>query len=375
MSSPASARPTPLNAVHVALGARLTDFAGWNMPLKYTSELAEHQAVRTTVGLFDLSHMGEIRVSGPQAGAALDHALVGRLSAIKPGRAKYSLLCDANGGILDDLVTYKITDDEFLVIANASNTGVVLAALTDRVLTFDASVTDETEQTALIAVQGPAAQAVIQSLADDPDNPDARDAVAALRYYACMPARIAGLDVLLARTGYTGEDGFEVYVAADDAVTLWSALSTATEAAGGRAAGLACRDTLRLEAGMPLYGNELSLETDPYAARLGRVVQLDKAFVGQEALALAAQDQPARLLTGLTGEGRRAARAGNVVLNAAGEPVGVITSGALSPTLGRPIALAYVDRDEAVEGASLQVDVRGTLLPFTVSPYPFYKRS
>ncbi|GLY28226.1 aminomethyltransferase [Kineosporia sp. NBRC 101731] len=361
--------------MHVALGARLTDFAGWNMPLKYTSELAEHQAVRTTVGLFDLSHMGEIRVSGPQAGAALDHALVGRLSAIKPGRAKYSLLCDANGGILDDLVTYKITDDEFLVIANASNTGVVLAALTDRVLTFDASVTDETEQTALIAVQGPAAQAVIQSLADDPDNPDARDAVAALRYYACMPARIAGLDVLLARTGYTGEDGFEVYVAADDAVTLWSALSTATEAAGGRAAGLACRDTLRLEAGMPLYGNELSLETDPYAARLGRVVQLDKAFVGQEALALAAQDQPARLLTGLTGEGRRAARAGNVVLNAAGEPVGVITSGALSPTLGRPIALAYVDRDEAVEGASLQVDVRGTLLPFTVSPYPFYKRS
>ncbi|GAA3592901.1 glycine cleavage system aminomethyltransferase GcvT [Kineosporia mesophila] len=356
----------------MALGARLTDFAGWNMPLKYTSELAEHQAVRTTVGLFDLSHMGEIRVSGPQAGAALDHALVGRLSAIKPGRAKYSLLCDANGGILDDLVTYKIADDEFLVIANASNTGVVLAALTDRVLDFDATVTDETGQTALIAAQGPASQAVIQSLADDQD---ARDAVAALRYYACMPARIAGLDVLLARTGYTGEDGFEVYVAADDAVRLWNALYPATEAAGGRAAGLACRDTLRLEAGMPLYGNELSLETDPYAARLGRVVQLDKTFVGQEALALAAQDQPARLLTGLTGEGRRAARAGNVVLNSAGEPVGVITSGALSPTLGRPIALAYVDRDEAVEAASLQVDVRGTLLPFTVSPYPFYKRS
>ncbi len=365
--SQARSLATPLLDVHTGLGARLTDFAGWRMPLKYTSELAEHQAVRTTAGLFDLSHMGEIRVRGPQAAAVLDHALVGKLSAIAVGRAKYSLLCDENGGILDDLVTYRLAEDEYLVIANASNTGVVAEALAERVRPFDAEIVDETAQTALIAVQGPASTAIVEGLLGA--------SVSALRYYACMPARLAGLDVLLARTGYTGEDGFEVYVAADQASVLWQALYAATEAAGGRAAGLACRDTLRLEAGMPLYGNELGLETDPYAAGLGRVVQLGKSFVGQEALSQAASTQPARVLTGLSGQGRRAARAGNPVLNAAGEPIGVITSGALSPTLGRPIALAYVDREEAVEGRALSVDVRGTLLPFDVTPYPFYRRS
>ncbi|GLY15573.1 glycine cleavage system aminomethyltransferase GcvT [Kineosporia rhizophila] len=365
-------RSTPLHEVHAAAGARLTDFAGWLMPLKYSSELAEHEAVRTTAGLFDLSHMGEIRLQGPEAGAALDHALVGKLSAIAPGRAKYSLLCDENGGILDDLVTYRLADDEFLVIANASNTATVLEALTTRVGGFDTRITDETEQTALIAVQGPASQAIVQALvATDAE----REAVAALRYYACMPAQLAGLSVLLARTGYTGEDGFEVYVAADQAVTLWQALQPGLEAAGGRLAGLACRDTLRLEAGMPLYGNELSLQTTPYAAGLGRVAQLGKPFVGQEALARLAEEPPARVLTGLAGSGRRAARAGNTVLDAEGRPVGVITSGALSPTLGRPIALAYVDREEALAGRGLQVDVRGTHLAFEVVPYPFYKRS
>ncbi|MBT0769376.1 glycine cleavage system aminomethyltransferase GcvT [Kineosporia sp. J2-2] len=373
MSSPdLPARHTPLHEVHQALGARLTDFAGWRMPLKYSSELAEHQAVRTSAGLFDLSHMGEIRVRGPQAGALLDHALVGKLSAISPGRAKYSLICDENGGILDDLVTYRLAEDEFLVIANASNVAVVLAALTERAAGFEATVTDETEQTALIAVQGPASSSIIEALLGTDDD---RAALSGLRYYGCRPARVAGLDVLLARTGYTGEDGFELYVTADDAVKLWQALETGVQAAGGRPAGLACRDTLRLEAGMPLYGNELSIDTDPYAAGLGRVVQLGKDFVGQDALALAAQDQPARVLTGLTGEGRRAARAGNVVLNSAGTPVGVITSGALSPTLGRPIALAYVDREEAGEGTALHVDVRGTLLPFAVTPFPFYRRA
>ncbi|GAB3247829.1 glycine cleavage system aminomethyltransferase GcvT [Kineosporia babensis] len=372
MSTP---RPTPLHDVHSAHGARLTDFAGWHMPLKYTSELAEHEAVRTTAGLFDLSHMGEIRLYGPQAGAALDHALVGRLSAIAVGRAKYSLLCDESGGILDDLVTYRLDEDEYLVIANASNTAVVLEALTARVQDFDVEITDETAQTALLAVQGPASQAIVQQLVGTDEE---RAAIAGLRYYACMPAQLAGLTVLLARTGYTGEDGFEVYIGADQAVPLWQALQSATEAAGGRLAGLACRDTLRLEAGMPLYGNELSLQTTPYAAGLGRVVQLGKPFVGQEALAQAAEKTPERVLTGLTGTGRRAARAGHPVLNAAGQTVGVITSGALSPTLGHPIALAYIDPaaiDPTGEGQSLQVDVRGTLLPFDVTPYPFYKRS
>lgn len=358
---------TPLLDEHVGLGATFTDFAGWQMPLKYDSELAEHRAVRGSAGLFDLSHMGEIAVTGPGSAAALDYALVGELSKAAVGRAKYSLLCNPDGGVLDDLVVYRLAEDRYLVVANAANAPTVAAELTERAAKFDADVRDQSADTALIAVQGPAAQQIVTELLHEADAAQ----MAALKYYAATDARVAGLDALVARTGYTGEDGFELYVPNADAVALWRSLLEATGKHGGGPAGLACRDTLRLEAGMALYGHELTLHTDPYQAGLGRVVRLGKDFVGRDALA---ERTPDRVLVGLRGAGRRAARADYQVFDG-GEPVGVITSGALSPTLGYPIALAYVDAAHQQPGTELTVDIRGRKEPYTVTPTPFYRRN
>ncbi|GAA5146024.1 glycine cleavage system aminomethyltransferase GcvT [Pseudonocardia eucalypti] len=361
---------TPLLDEHVGLGATFTDFAGWQMPLKYDSELAEHRAVRGGAGLFDLSHMGEIAVTGPGAAAALDYALVGELSKTAVGRAKYSLLCNSDGGVLDDLVVYRLAEDRYLVVANAANAPTVAAELTGRAAKFDADVRDQSADTALIAVQGPAAQRIVTSLAPGADAEE----VAALKYYAATEARVAGLGALVARTGYTGEDGFELYVPNADAVTLWRSLLEATGKHGGGPAGLACRDTLRLEAGMALYGHELTVHTDPYQAGLGRVVRLGKDFVGRDALAARADRPLERVLVGLRGAGRRAARADYPVL-AGDTPVGVVTSGALSPTLGHPIALAYVDGAHQEPGTELTVDIRGRQEPYTVVKPPFYRRN
>ena len=362
---------SPLLDAHVALGASFTDFAGWRMPLKYSSDLAEHHAVRTNVGLFDLSHMGEIDVSGPDAAALLDFALVGELSKVAVGKAKYSLICNTDGGVIDDLVAYRLADDQFLVVANAANYPVVYRELQERADGYDVTVTDQSADTALIAVQGPRSQDVMSTLVPAEQVP----VVAELKYYASTPAVVAGIEVLLARTGYTGEDGFELYVPNEHAPALWEALLQAAGDVGGGPCGLACRDTLRLEAGMALYGHELTLETSPFEAGLGRVVRLNKEFVGREALQ-AMSDQPvARTLVGLRGEGRRAARAEYAVCDASGEAVvGVVTSGALSPTLGYPVALAYVDSSLAEPGTELTVDVRGSKEPFTVTAIPFYRR-
>lgn len=362
---------TPLFAQHQALGASFTDFAGWQMPLKYTSELAEHHAVRTTAGLFDLSHMGEIDVSGPGAAALMDYALVGELSKVPVGKAKYSLLCNAEGGVIDDLVVYRLGDDHFLVVANAANYPAVRREISSRAAGFDVTVVDLSAKTALIAVQGPAAQDAVSSLVPA----DQRQLVADLKYYACTPAVVAGIDVLLARTGYTGEDGFELYVPGEQSPALWNALLDAVTERGGTAAGLACRDTLRLEAGMALYGHELTLQTSPYEAGLGKVVRLDKDFVGRAALQTLSETPLRRVLVGLRGEGRRAARADYPVYAAGGDAiVGVVTSGALSPTLGYPIALAYVDAALAEPGTELTVDIRGRREPFVVTAPQFYRR-
>ena len=368
----ATKTPTsPLLDEHTGLAAHFTDFAGWQMPLKYDSELAEHHAVRNAAGLFDLSHMGEISVSGPAAGAMLDYALAGELSKIGVGKAKYSLLCSAEGGVIDDLVVYRLTDDQFLVVANAANAPTVFRELVTRADGFAVSVEDQSYQTALIAVQGPLAQSIVQSLVSVPNA----ESVAELKYYAVSRSVVAGIDVLLARTGYTGEDGFELYVPNAQSVQLWRALLAATTSRGGVPAGLACRDTLRLEAGMALYGHELNLGTNPYEAGLGRVVRLNKNFVGHDALQGFSEQDAQCKLVGLQGAGRRAARAGYTVLDAAGEfAVGNITSGALSPTLGYPIALAYVDVEFSDAGTELTVDIRGKRESFVVTPSPFYRR-
>ncbi|MEU0506461.1 glycine cleavage system aminomethyltransferase GcvT [Nocardia sp. NPDC005998] len=372
VSSVSTSPVSPLLEEHADLEASFTDFAGWQMPLKYGSELSEHRAVRSTAGLFDLSHMGEIVITGPAAGALLDYALVGELSKIGIGRAKYSLLCNADGGVIDDLVVYRLADEHFLVVANASNAPTVTRELVSRAEGFDAEVDDQSAQTALIAVQGPAAQDIVQALV-----PDEQVAVVTeLKYYAVTPASVAGIDVLLARTGYTGEDGFELYVPNEQAVRLWRALLDATADRGGVPAGLACRDTLRLEAGMALYGHELTLDTNPYEAGLGKVVRLGKEFVGRDALQELSERPIERVLVGLKGTSRRAARADYTVYDAAGgTAVGVVTSGALSPTLGYPVALAFVDAALQESGTELTVDVRGKKEPFVVTPSPFYRRS
>lgn len=370
-----SPRLTALDALHRALGATMTDFAGWDMPLRYGSEREEHLAVRTKAGLFDLSHMGEITVSGPQAGELLDHALVGFISALGVLRARYTMICREDGGILDDLIVYRTAENEYMVVANASNAQVVLDALTERAAGFDAVVRDDRDAYSLLAVQGPEANAILSSVTDA-DLPG-------LKYYALLPATVADKQVWLARTGYTGEDGFEIFCAPADAEHLWHALTEAGAPHGLVPAGLSCRDTLRLEAGMPLYGHELDTSLTPFDAGLGRVVRFDKTtnggdFVGRKALeAAAAQAEvnPPRKLVGLVSEGRRVPRAEYAVVDAEGNPIGRITSGAPSPTLGKPIAIAYLDAAFAAPGTAVAVDVRGKHEPVEVVALPFYKRA
>ena len=369
-------RRTPLADVHERLGATMTDFAGWQMPLRYHSEIAEHKAVRTAAGLFDLSHMGELMVSGEHAAEALDYALVSEISAIRPGRAKYTMITDAGGGVIDDLIVYRLGDHDFLVVANASNTPAVAMELTERARGHSATVSDRTDDYALIAIQGPKSPAILGTLTGTD--------LATVRYYASYPALVAGQDVLMARTGYTGEDGFEIFADPARAAALWDALSEAGQEHGLIPAGLAARDSLRLEAGMPLYGNELSLDVTPYDAGLCRLVKLDKAsdFVGRSALAERAAEPPRHVLAGLIGLTRRVPRHGYQVLWD-GKPSGSITSGAHSPTLGKPIAMAYLTaeasdaaRQAAAEGAAaeLWIDIRGSAEPAALVPLPFYKR-
>ncbi|GGW98272.1 glycine cleavage system aminomethyltransferase GcvT [Streptomyces chryseus] len=364
-------RHTALDATHRALGATMTDFAGWDMPLRYASERDEHNAVRTRAGLFDLSHMGEITVTGPQAVDALDYALVGNIGTIGLGRARYTMICQEDGGIVDDLIVYRLGETEYMVVANAGNAQIVLDAITERAAGFDAVVRDDRDAYALIAVQGPESPGILKSVTDaDLDG---------LKYYAGLPGTVAGVPALIARTGYTGEDGFELFVAPADAEKLWQALTEAGKDAGLVPAGLSCRDTLRLEAGMPLYGHELTTALTPFDAGLGRVVKFEKEgdFVGRAALEAAAEraeSAPPRKLVGLIAEGRRVPRAGFPVV-AGGEVIGGVTSGAPSPTLGRPIAMAYVDAAHAAPGASgVGVDIRGTHEPYEVVALPFYKR-
>ena len=373
-AQPAGGQPrsTPLRAVHERLGATMTEFAGWLMPLRYGSELAEHRAVRSAAGLFDLSHMGEISVSGPGAAAALDYALTGQPSALKPGRARYTMICAPDGGVLDDLIVYRLADTEFLVVANAANTAVVATTLRERAAGHEAQVDDRTDDYALIAIQGPHAARILAPLTGI--------GLDQVRYYAGQRAVVAGQDVLLARTGYTGEDGFELFTSPGDAEPLWLALTAAGEADGLVPAGLAARDTLRLEAGMPLYGNELGREMTPFDAGLGRVVVLDKPgdFVGRAALAERAQAAPQRVLVGLTVGSRRVPRHGYPVLWD-GQPHGTVTSGAPSPTLGVPIAMAYLDAGPAQLAAEdadarLAVDIRGRAEPARLTGLPFYHR-
>jgi aminomethyltransferase len=358
---------TPLHARHVELGARMVPFAGWEMPVQYASIIEEHRTVRSAVGLFDLSHMGEVLVAGPEALAFTRYAVVSDPGTLEPGQAQYSMLCEEAGGIIDDLIVYR-TDDGYLIVCNASNRDAVVAHLESLRGRgdFDASIEDRSDRTALIAPQGPRAAEVLAVLT----NLD----LGSLGYYRSMRGAVADIDCLVARTGYTGEDGFELFCDARRAVQVWDAVMEAGSAFGLKPCGLGSRDTLRLEAGMPLYGNELERDVNPYEANLGRVVKLDKGeFMGRAALASVQQSGPVRKLVGLVMRASAIARHGYPV-RVDGTDAGLVTSGTASPTLGEPIAMAYLPVEAAAVGREVEVMVRERPYPAEQVKLPFYKR-
>jgi aminomethyltransferase len=361
-------RRTPLHDIHTELGARLVPFAGWEMPVQYTSIIEEHRTVREAVGLFDLSHMGEIHVIGPEAIAFLRYALVSDPGALEIGQAQYSMLCAEDGGVIDDLIVYRLADDELMVVCNAANHDPVLVHLEQLAARgdFDATLDDRSERTALIAPQGPRSAELLAEITDV----DLTD----LANYHALRGAVAGVDCLVARTGYTGEDGFELFCTARRATAVWRAVTEAGAAFGLRPCGLGARDTLRLEAGMPLYGNELDRETNPYEANLGRVVKLEKGeFVGRAALKAVQQAGPARKLIGLRMIDNAIPRHGYPVL-ADDRQVGTVTSGTASPTLGDRIAMAFVPAELAGVGNRFAVEVRGRSYAAEQVKLPFYRR-
>ena len=362
-----SLRETALVAIHRGLGARLIEFGGWLMPVQYSGILDEHRAVRERAGLFDLSHMGELFVEGAEAGDALAAVLVTDPRTLAMGRAQYSMMLADDGGIVDDLIVYRLGSERFLVVANAGNAGVVSDQLAARLGTWKAVVDDRSLTTSLVAIQGPRSVEVLGPVTDVD--------LAEVRYYAIAQGNVAGVPAFVARTGYTGEDGFELFVDWAAGPTVWTAVMEAGRGAGLLPIGLGARDTLRLEAGMPLYGNELDLATNPYEAGQGRIVKLDKPgdFVGRAALERVNRDGIAKRLVGLTITGRGIARHGHPVLDG-DRRTGVVTSGSHSPTLGHPIAMAYVAPDDGEPGTMLDVEIREQRVAAEVVPLPFYKR-
>ena len=358
---------TPFFERHVAAGARLIDFGGWEMPVLYSGISAEHQAVRRAVGLFDVSHMGEVRVRGPQALAALEHLVCNRVADVAIGSSQYAALMNDTGGIVDDLFIYRLGEEDYLVCVNASNRAKDFAWMVAH-NPFGADFVDEGDQWAQIAVQGRHGPAVVQALTDVSVLGAARGSI--------TPGAFAGVaGCLMARTGYTGEDGFEVFIPAKEAPQVWDRVVAAGAPFGLLPIGLGARDTLRLEARNVLYGNDISDDTSPYEAGLNWIVRLDKGeFIGREPLA-AHKESPPRRLIGLTVEGR-IPRAHQPILNLDGEVVGEVTSGTRSPSSNANIALGYVkaERGNAKPGNRLQVDVRGSVVAATVVKGAFFNR-
>lgn len=368
MTTPALLR-TPLHGEHVALGAKMVPFAGWEMPIQYEDGIVtEHRAVRGAAGIFDLSHMGELYVRGPGARAAVDRLVSSDIAGLEQGKARYGLLCNERGTIVDDVIVYRLEEETYLIVANASNVAKDLAHIR-RHVGGDADVTDASMETALIAVQGPRA-GVIMSAVTDLEKREAT--IEDLAPFGVVAARVAGARAHVARTGYTGEDGFEVFLPHDRAVGPWTRLLAAGGALGLRPVGLGARDTLRLEARFSLYGNEIDETTDPIEAGLGWTCHLEKDFVGRDAIARIKEQGPARRIAGLVIDGG-VARHGHEVVHD-GRIVGQVTSGTVGPTVGKAIALAYVPVALAKVGTRLAVRIRDRDVPATVVRTPFFKR-
>ncbi|MEK9738085.1 MAG: glycine cleavage system aminomethyltransferase GcvT [Candidatus Nanopelagicales bacterium] len=350
-------RQTPLHDEHIALGAKMADFGGWDMPIEYSGAVAEHDAVRGAVGVFDVSHMGYVEVRGPGATDWLNGILVNDLDRITEGQAQYSLLCDDDGGVIDDLIVYRVAPDAMFIIPNAVNVDAVVAALAAAAVDTGVQVVDASDAYGLLAVQGPGSAALLEELG----------LPAGHAFMSFVRSSWQGAPMVIARTGYTGELGFEILIPADRTVELWQALL----AAGATPCGLGARDVLRTEMGYPLHGHELSADITPVQAGASWAVAWDKpTFAGKEALTLERETGPRRRLRGLLAEGRTIPRAGMSVLDAAGEVIGTVTSGTFSPSLGKGIGLALLN-PAITEDAEVVVDIRGRAAPFTVVKPPF----
>ena len=358
---------TPLYDWHKAHGGRLVEFGGWSMPVQYSTIVEEHEAVRKRAGLFDIGHMGRLRFDGPDALAWLQRVTTNDVSKLPPGRIQYSLVCNDDGGVIDDVLVYHLTDgDGYGLVCNASNRLRVVEQFEAHRDGADASLADSTLDTCMIAVQGPNALSTVRSVFDGPP-------LGEQKYYSHTSGLVLGTDASVSRTGYTGEDGFELIVHRDVAEAAWLALLEDGMVRGLLPCGLGARDTLRFEAAMPLYGHELLESINPYAAGLGMFVKPDKgSFVGRDALN-ALKDAPGAARIGLKLRGRRIARQGSTVLRD-GKEIGTVTSGTFSPTLQQTLAMAIVSPEAPPIGAELAVDVRGTAEPAEVVALPFYRR-
>jgi aminomethyltransferase len=363
LDTAAALRRTPFHPRHVALGAKMVPFAGHEMPIQYEGILAEHRAVRSGVGVFDVSHMGEIRLSGPGAAAYANRLVTNEAAALPDGKVVYSPMCREDGGILDDLLVYALGSDRLLVV-NAANFDKDLSWVREHA-PEGVSVADENAATAQLAVQGPRAEEVVARLYGDRAR--------ALGFYEAFETGAGEEWTLVSRTGYTGEDGFEIYVRPSRALPLWDRVFEAGGVDGIRAIGLGARDTLRLEMGYCLYGNDIDETTNPIEAGLGWTVRAEKeSFIGREAIARARSEGPRRKLLGLLLEQDRIPRHGFQV-EREGRAAGTVTSGSMGISLGRPVAMAYLEGDAAVPGAKVDVMVRGQATPAVVSSRPMYR--
>ena len=352
---------TAWHAWHVAHNGRMVDFAGWDMPVQYASIVEEHHAVRTNAGLFDVAHMGRLKFTGPDACMLLDALVTNDVTKLAVGQVRYALVTNENGGILDDVLVYRFSDCYMLVV-NASNREKIVDWFSDRITEFEATMEDRTCETSMLALQGPQALRLLDPLVSVD--------LASVKYYHGLEATIDGTPGIVTRTGYTGEDGFEVILPSAEGATLWQKLIDA----GAVPCGLGCRDTLRLEAAMPLYGHEMDETTDPLTAGLTFGVRLKAGdFIGKDALLAIKQQGPTRQRIGFELEGRRIAREG-ATLHVGETQVGTVTSGTFSPTLQKAIGMAYVDHQHAGVGTQLEVDIRGKLAPARVVKLPFYSR-
>lgn len=357
-------KKTPLHSFHVEHGARMVPFAGWSMPVQYTGILEEHRAVREAAGLFDVSHMGEAEVSGPEATRFLNHILSNDISKLKPGRALYALMCYEDGGVVDDVIVSCLEPERFLVCLNAANAEKDLEWMQGHAVGFECTVEDLSREYALLALQGPKAAGILQPLLNH--------SVAEIPRFACVNAKIAGMPALVSRTGYTGEDGFEFYVPAGKAANIAGMLLTGGGKDGLKLAGLGARDSLRLEAGLPLYGHEISAEINPIEAGLGFFVKVKKGsdFIGRERLAAIKEAGPERRVIHFILNDRRIARPG-AAIQTGNTCVGRVLSGTQSPVLGKPIGSALVETPFLE--ADLEVDIRGKWLALRRAKPPLHK--